>query len=57
MTQEPGGEAAWLQKHVLPVRTIDPQDADFTDLMPLAEKIGGARVVALGEQSHGDGPL
>ncbi len=52
---EDGGKTAWLKKHAVAVRTIDPQDEDFKDLMPLVEKIGNARVVALGEQSHGDG--
>ncbi len=34
---------------------IDVADDDFADLMPLREFIGNARVVQLGEQSHGDG--
>jgi erythromycin esterase len=46
---------AWLQANAVPIRTIDPDDDDFADLLPLIEKIGDARVVALGEQSHGDG--
>ncbi len=45
----------WLKKHAVAVRTIDPKDDDFADLMPLVKAIGSARVVALGEQSHGDG--
>jgi erythromycin esterase len=45
----------WLRDNAIPIRTIDPLDDDFTDLMPLRDLIGPARVVALGEQSHGDG--
>ncbi|MFG0334280.1 MAG: erythromycin esterase family protein [Maioricimonas sp. JB049] len=48
-------DVAWLDGVVIPVRTINPRDEDFSDLMPLVEKIGTARVVALGEQTHGDG--
>lgn len=46
---------AWLSQHALRVRSIDPADEDFSDLQPLHEVIGDARVVMLGEQSHGDG--
>lgn len=45
----------WLKKNAIPIRTIDPADDDFADLMPLKKVIGDARVVQLGEQSHGDG--
>lgn len=38
-----------------PIRSIDPGDGDFRDLQPLAAAIGNARVVQLGEASHGDG--
>jgi len=46
---------AWLKKNAAVVRTIDPNDDDFTDLAPLGKAVGKARVVLLGEQSHGDG--
>ena len=46
---------AWLREHAVEVRSIAPLDEDFSDLAPLAAAIGGARVVQLGEASHGDG--
>ncbi len=45
----------WLRKHAVRVRTVDPADADFRDLQPLKKVIGDARIVMLGEISHGDG--
>ncbi len=46
---------AWLAEHAVAVRSIAPDDEDFSDLEPLAEAIGAARVVQLGEATHGDG--
>jgi len=45
----------WIKDNAVPVRTIDPNDEDYSDLMPLVEKIGAARIVQLGEGSHGSG--
>ena len=53
-----GGEQArldWIVDHAVELRSIDPADSDFSDLEPIAAAIGDARVVQLGEQSHGDG--
>jgi len=46
---------SWLKKHAIPLRSIDPNDEDYTDLEPLAKVLGNVRIVQLGEQSHGDG--
>ena len=51
----PEQEKNWLQKSVVPIRSIDPEDDVYSDLQPLKEKIGNSRVVLLGEQEHGDG--
>jgi erythromycin esterase len=45
----------WLKEHAIRLRSIDPADEDFADLEPLRKVIGEARIVQLGEQSHGDG--
>jgi erythromycin esterase len=46
---------AFLKATAIEVRSIDPTDEDFTDLEPLIAHIGDARIVLLGEQTHGDG--
>src|SRR5262245_43857947 len=47
--------AASLKAAAVGVRTIDPDDDDFSDLMPILPALEGVDVVALGEPSHGDG--
>jgi erythromycin esterase len=46
--------ADWLRSHASSISVL-PDDTDFSDLEPLRQAIGSARVVMLGEQSHGDG--
>ena len=55
--QEPATDprVAWLTQHAVPMRTINPTDEEFADLQPLKKLIGDARIVQLGEQTHGDG--
>jgi len=43
---------AWLRANVAPLRSVDPDDDDFSDLEPLREIVGDARVVAIGESTH-----
>ena len=45
----------WIAGHSVAVRTVDATDQDFSDLEPLIDAIGSARVVQLGEASHGAG--
>src|SRR5687767_7885431 len=47
--------AEWVKQHAVRLRSLDPADRDFADLAPLKALIGKARVVMLGEQTHGDG--
>jgi erythromycin esterase len=44
--------STWLRENAIPFNTTDP-NSDFEDLMPLKELIGDARIVALGEATHG----
>lgn len=53
--QPPELAADWLKADAIPLRSIDPLDEDFSDLEPLVRKISDARIVQLGEPSHGAG--
>ncbi|MBV8531597.1 MAG: erythromycin esterase family protein [Candidatus Eremiobacteraeota bacterium] len=45
----------YLRLHAVRIRSIAPDDRDFSDLEPLRAAIGSRRIVMLGEESHGDG--
>jgi erythromycin esterase len=46
---------AGLAQEVVRLRSIDPADQDYSDLAGLRAALGNARIVQLGEQTHGDG--
>jgi erythromycin esterase len=49
----PGAEGvAWLRDHAVPLATTEP-GSGFADLEPLRKLIGDARIVSLGEATHG----
>jgi erythromycin esterase len=53
---EPGDSLQhWISENAVRVRSIDSADEDYRDLEPLINAIGAARVVQLGEPSHGAG--
>ncbi|WP_426493292.1 erythromycin esterase family protein [Hymenobacter sp. 102] len=51
----PTAAAASVPIPTHPVRSISPTDTDFADLEFLRQEIGGARVIMLGEPTHGEG--
>lgn len=48
----PDATAAWLATHAVPFAMVEPGNSD-SDLEPLREMVGSARVVGLGEGTHG----
>lgn len=46
---------AWLRQNAVPIRSIDPNDMDFTDLQPLGRSLEGVHLVLLGEADHRSG--
>jgi erythromycin esterase len=50
-------KVVWLKQNAIAVRSIDPSDEDFSDLMPLKKIIGDAQVVAIGEPNHHVGSI
>ena len=45
----------WAKTHPAPIKSIDPDETDFDDLEGFGKAVGDARIVFLGEQTHGDG--
>ena len=48
-----GLRVTWLREHVVPLRTVDPSEDDFSDLDPLRHALAGVRILGLGEATHG----
>lgn len=52
LAQPGAGQVQWLRTHLVPIRSAEPTD-DLSDLAPLKSLIGDARIVSLGEGTHG----
>lgn len=53
VTEPTEEEFAWLRQYIYPLKTVDPNTGQTLDLNILTQLIGEAKVVALGEVSHG----
>ena len=51
-TPDPAAVAAWLGQRAVPFDTVEP-DQGHADLQPVLGLVGAARVVSLGEATHG----
>jgi erythromycin esterase len=52
--QTPEEQAAvqWMRQHAIPLQTVEAGHG-FADLQPLGQVVGNARIVELGEATHG----
>ncbi|MFT4016256.1 MAG: erythromycin esterase family protein [Agriterribacter sp.] len=46
----------YISESSIVINAIEPDSVDYTDLTPIGDAIGNARIVMLGEQDHGDAP-
>lgn len=53
--QDEADRLEWLRQHTVAVRSIEPKEADDSDLLRLGKAISSARIVMLGEAAHGSG--
>ena len=47
----------WLQQNAHEFASVDPANEDFSDLNSFGDAVGDARIVSMGEQTHGAGTV
>ena len=52
-TAKPSAQLVWIRANAIPLETVEAGHG-FDDMMPLERVVGDARVVALGEATHGE---
>ena len=51
-TAKPATQVEWIRTNAIPLKTVEAGQG-FDDMMPLKRVIGDARIVGLGEATHG----
>jgi len=46
----------YVSKEKIAIRSVDPNNVDYSDLQSIDDAIGDKRIIMLGEQDHGDAP-
>lgn len=49
-------EIEWLKQNCVPIKTVQ-SESGFGDLLPLKESLKNAKIIALGENTHGSGEI
>ena len=44
----------YVKRNTIPIKTIEPNSRDYSDLEAFGNSIGNSKIVMLGEQDHGD---
>jgi len=47
----------WLRKRIIPLKSFEPSYSNFEDLISLGETLEDAKIIALGESTHGSSEI
>ncbi|HUS03600.1 MAG TPA: erythromycin esterase family protein [Chitinophagaceae bacterium] len=46
----------YVKNNIIPIKSVDPDSTNYSDLEAIGIAIGNSKIVMLGEQDHGDAP-